>query len=478
MITNAPPNQTKSRGTWQGYLLLGLLCNAAIWSAAFYYLKVTRPTYTSQWSLILPGSSPGVSINLPNIGQADSSSTSPFGGSSLDPRANYKYIATSKVVLAKASAAMKMTVKAFGEPRVKLLDNTSIIEFQLKGTSPKEAQQKSQILYQALLAQIRLLRVEEVARRDEGAQATLQTARTKLQEAQQRISQYKAASGLSFAGQVDNLSTNLEQLRRQRSEMLAQQRQTVARLQQLSRSLQLSPQQAANAFSLQADQQFQQNLKDYSESSATLAVFLSKWGPNHPDVLKERAKQQAAQEALIERGSSLLGRPMTQPDLEYLQLNVQDSGNGRASLFHDLIAVQADAQGLTSGVQTLGQQIAHLESRLTTLAQRQSVLENLQRDEKTAEAVFASTLAKLDLGKSDIFTAYPLVQKVEEPSLAEEPSSPHKTLVLAGALLGSGFVSAGFILLWWRSHRRSAKSVAVAQLPLPLDPKLGGERTI
>jgi uncharacterized protein involved in exopolysaccharide biosynthesis len=478
MSTDVSPRQPKSKSNWQGYLLLGLLLNTMIWSATFYYLKLVRPTYTSEWSLILPGSSPGVSVNLPNIGQADSSSTSPFGGSSLDPRANYKYIATSNAVLVKAAASMKMTVEAFGEPRAKLLDNTSILEFQVKGASPKEAQQKSNALYQALSDQIRLLRVEELARRDEGVQATLRTAKIKLQEAQERISQYKAASGLSASGQVDNLSTNLEQLRRQRSEMLAQQRQTVARLQQLSQSLQISPQQAANAFTLQADQQFQQNLKDYSEASATIAVFLSKWGPNHPDVLKEQARQQAAQTALIERGSLLLGKQLAQSDLDYLQLSTQDSGSGRASLFHDLIAVQAEAQGLTTEVQTLDQQVAQLGSRLNTLAQRQSVLENLQRDEQTAEAVFASTLAKLDLGKSDIFTAYPLVQKLEEPSLAKKPSSPRTTLVLAGALLGSGFSSAGFILLWWRSRSKIVRSVGVPQLPLPLDPNLGGERTI
>jgi uncharacterized protein involved in exopolysaccharide biosynthesis len=86
MSTDASPSQitghSKPRGSWQGYLLLGLLLNTAIWSAAFYYLKIVRPTYTSEWSLILPGSSPGVSINLPNIGQADSSSSSPFGGPS------------------------------------------------------------------------------------------------------------------------------------------------------------------------------------------------------------------------------------------------------------------------------------------------------------------------------------------------------------------------------------------------------------
>lgn len=480
MTTSAPPIQAKRRG-WQGYVLLGVMLNATIWSLTLFYLKMAHPTYTSEWSLILPGSAPGVSIDLPNIGQASSSSNSPFGGPSLDPRANYEYIATSKTVLTKAAATLNMTIEQFGEPRIKLLDNTSIIQFQMKGKSPAEAQQKSRALDQAITHQIQLLRIEELARRDEGIQSTLRAAKIKLQQAQQRLSDYKVASGLSFSGQVDNLSTNLEQLRRQRSEILAQQRQTVTRLQELTNSLRISPQQAADAFILQADQLFQQNLKDYSESSAALTVFMSKWGLNHPEVIKERARQQAAQAALLQRGSALLGRQLGQPALENLQLNMNDAGSGRASLFHDLIAVQAEAQGLTSGVYTLEQQVTQLESRLNGLAQRQSVLENLQRDEQTAEAVFASTLAKIDLGKSDIFTAYPLMQKVDEPSLPEEPSSPSTPLILAGAILGTCFSNAGLILLWWRTGRRTiASAVNAAQLvpPRSIDPNLGSERTI
>lgn len=483
MSTHATTTQSKGKGNWKGYLFLGLLVNSAIWSSAVLYLRIARPTYMSEWALILPGSTPGVDINLPNIGQASSSSTSPFGGPTLDPRANYEYIATSETVLTKVAASMKMTLEDFGEPRVKLLDNTTIMHFQVKGSSAKEAQQKGVALNQGLSNQIQLLRVEELARRDEGVQATLRAAKTKLQEAQRQLSKYKLTSGLSFSGQVENLSVNLEQLRRQRAETLAQQRQTVTRLKQLMTSLQISPQQAANAFVLQADQMFQQNLKDYSEASTTLTVLLSKWGPNHPAVLKEQAKQQAAQVALLDRSNVLLGSRLAQPALEYLQLDPDDQGSSRASLFHDLIAVQADAQGLTAEVQSLQQQIDQLETRLDGLAQRQSVLENLQRDQQTAEAVFASTLAKLDLGKSDIFTAYPLVQMLQKPSLPEKPSSPNKTLVVAGAFLGSCFSSMGLILLWQRKRRyvivrNSGASSNSLPPSLPLGPSFGSNETV
>ena len=123
--------------------------------------------------------------------------------------------------------------------------------------------------------------------------------------AQQQLSNYKVNSGLSFPGQVDNLSVNVEQLRRQRTEVLVQAQQSTRRLQQLAVNLGISSQQAADAFLLQADQQFQQNLKSYSETTANLAVLRSKWGLNHPDVVRELAKQDASGIGLRDRSKKL-----------------------------------------------------------------------------------------------------------------------------------------------------------------------------
>jgi uncharacterized protein involved in exopolysaccharide biosynthesis len=466
------------KGRWQRYVFMGLVVNSAIWGATLFFLKVAKPTYISEWALILPGSGPGVSVNLPDIGQASSSSSSPFGGPTQDPRANYQFIATSETVIKKAAAIVHLPPEKFGEPKIKLLDNTTIMKFQVTGSSAEEARQKSLALYKALVSQLTLLRVEELARRDDGIQSTLESAKAKLVENQQRLSAYKLKSGLSFPGQIDNLSVNVEQLRRQRAELVAQQQQVGNRLQQLSTSLKISPQQAASAFVLQADQLFQQNLKDYSEASANLPVLLAKWGDNHPNVIKEKARLEAAQAAISNRSQSLLGNAINSQMLGAIQLTANESG--RASLFRDLVAVQADFQGLTAEAQAIDQQIKLLESRLNGLAQGQTTLENMKREMQTAEAVFASTVAKLDLGKSDIFTAYPLIQMVQEPSLPDKASAPKKSLVIAGAAIGSLFSSGGFALLWWRKRlmaiARNPKSSASSLPALPIDPILGSEK--
>jgi uncharacterized protein involved in exopolysaccharide biosynthesis len=468
------PQTISKIGRWSRYLGLMLLTNSAIWGLTAFYLKHAKPTYTSELAITLPGSAPGIDVNLPNIGQASSSSNSPFGGATTDPRANYQFILMSDVVLQKAAKSIHTTTKDFGKPRVKLVDNTTIMTVQVQGESAERAQQKSKALYQALMKRLNLLRVEELAKRDEGTQETLNSAQDKLATAQQRLSSYKVNSGLSFPGQIDNLSVNVEQLRRQRAEVLAQAQQSNRRLQQLALSLGISPQQAAEAFLLQADQQFQQDLKTYSETTSNLSVLHSKWGRNHPEVMRETAKQDASAMALRDRSITLLGNDPGPQALATLNLSADDQGGGRAGLFRDLINVQAEQQGLFEAVHTLDQQIGELDNRLSSLSQRQSKLESLEREMQTTEAVFASTVAKLDLGKSDIFSAYPLAQLLVEPSLPDEPSAPRKTLILLGSVMGSMFCTAGFGLLWWR--KRLVGVIKGKRVPA-ITPKLGEERT-
>ena len=78
-------------------------------------------------------------MNLPEIGQASSSSSSPFGGSSMDPRANYQFLVTNESVLEEAADKLKIPAKQLGKPKVKLVDNTSIMEFEVTGPTAKDA---------------------------------------------------------------------------------------------------------------------------------------------------------------------------------------------------------------------------------------------------------------------------------------------------------------------------------------------------
>lgn len=144
----------------------------------------------------------------------------------------------------------------------------------------------------------------------------------------------------------------------------------------------------------------------------------------------------------------MLGRAASARTL--IQLALAGTSSGRDSLFQTLVNYQSEASGAASQVGKLDQQISALEGRLRWMSQRQSTLENLKRNEQIAEAVFASTLAKLDLGQANIFAAFPLIQIAVEPSLPEKATSPKKGLVLAGSAFGSIMTTAGLWILWIR----------------------------
>jgi uncharacterized protein involved in exopolysaccharide biosynthesis len=433
---------------WTRYVLLSLLGNGVLWGSVVLYLKTTKPTYTSEWSLILPGASFGVNVNLPGIGQAVASNGSGMGSSTYDPRANYEFIFASETVLARAAVLAKIPAEKFSKPRIKLLDNTTIMMFEVTGGDPKQAQQKSYALYRAIVERLNTLRAEEIQQRELPNQKILLAAQKKLERAQSRLSAYKLQSGLSSPDQVSNLTSNIEQLRRLRSETRGQRELLTNRLQQLSRNLGVTPQMAADAFVLQTDQIFQKNLKDYSEATAALEVLLSKFGPNHPQVVKEQRRKESTYQALRARSVSLLGNRATPSFLSRMFL--ASNGTGRDTLFQTLVTYQADQQGLIGQVRALDTEIYRLEARLKLLSHRQSTLENLKRDEQVAEAIFTSTLTKLDLGQGDIFSAYPLAQMAVEPSIPATPTAPKKGLVLAGAGLGSVFSTMGLWILWIR----------------------------
>ena len=434
---------------WGRYMLVSGSANALIWGSSILFLLTAKPIYTSSFALILPGSTNSINVNLPGIGQTTASSGSAgLATATFDPRDNYEYIFTSDQVIRKAARNAGLAVDLFSKPKIKNIDNTTLMQIDVSGSSPELARRKAYALHRAMVQRLNELRVSELGQREGPTQKILLQTQLKLEDAQKAVSAFKLRSGLNSTEQVENISSNIEQLRRQRAEFSAQEALAKERLQRLSRSLSLTPSDAADAFKLQADQIFQQNLKDYSEATSVLKVQSAKFGPNHPRIVTEVKRQQAARLALERRADALLGRRAT--DKTVMQLALPGGGKGRETLFQDLVSHQSDANGAAAQLSRLDQEIGTLEARLQKMSQRQPTLESLKRNEQIAEAVFASTLAKLDLGQADVYAAFPLIQMAVDPSLPEKPTSPKRGLVLAGALLGSILTSTGLWVLWIR----------------------------
>jgi uncharacterized protein involved in exopolysaccharide biosynthesis len=457
-------------GSWKYYLAIIIFSNIAIWFITILFLNRAPRLYTSQWTSIVASNSSNTNVDLPGIGNTTSQQNSPYSDKIQDPRENYKFLAESEFVLKTAAASLKMSMTEFGRPRVKIIDNSTLLNFEVTGDSPKEAKSKASALNRALEWNLNRLRKGEMRRQEETFQQGLAKSREKLDFAQKRLLAYKLNSGLVVNEQVTQLSDSIENLRNQRAIAISQWRQASAQLSELSKNINLSSGQAANAFVLQADAQFQQNLKDYSDASSNLNIINAQFGSIHPAVINEKAKRDAARSAVLARSKSLLGESISLKDLVHLNLKSSAATVGsapREDLFKQVITTQVSQQGYVRQSQELGQQISQLENRLTSLGQKASKLSELEREVKVSEAVFTSTLARLDIGKIDPLSAYPNIQTFAEPSLPETPSSPKTQFILFGATLSSILITTGLILLWRRDRRNSMNKVSE---PLPIKP--------
>ena len=443
----------QNKHKWLIYVLFGLIGNVGIWSATSLYTKQVAPTYRSEWTISIPGSKLSANVTLPGIGQATSNVESPYNSSASDPRENYKFIARTDEVIEMAARQINLRPKQFGKPRVEILLNTTLIQFQMESDSPESAQKKAIALQTALELRVQELRQQEIDQQKSNLSSTLNFAEQKLHLAQERVSDYKRESKLLENDQLREVSVNLEHLRRLRSEKIAEFQQIQGRLQQLSFDMGISVEEAREAFILQSDPIFQQSLMAYSQASTERLQLSVRFRPEHPAVIAKTEEWEATQSAVVQRSEFLLGRPVQVGKLE--QLNIQGSnsdGSERSKLLQELIFLQTQHRGLEAQVQEMDQQIMESQARLSMLSVEKTQLDNIQRDVQIAEAVFSSMLTRLDLSQSNISASYPPMLLLTEPNLPSKPTAPQKLLLLATAM-GSIFLTSGIFGLWYRDRR-------------------------
>lgn len=448
-------SDTPKKTNWKNYIVPWLIANLIVWSAGLLYLRLAKPSYSSSWALALSSQNTTTDVNLPEIGSATSKSESAFNNiESSDPRENYKFIAETDEVLDNAAKKSNLQPETFGKPLIKLVDNTTLMKFQIKGDTPQQAYKKALALQQAFQEELTTKRREEMIQQNGNLERTLEDAKQKLEIARQRLMEYQGTSGLSSKEQLRELSVNIETLRRQQAEESSQQQKTAARYNGLLQDLGLSSQQAADAFTLQSDQRFQKYLSEYSRLSGDAIALNARYFPNHPEVVDKQAEVEEAKSELFKQGRQLLGRPIDDNTIRQLNLSSSNGDSKRASLFQELVSLQAEKQGLDAQTRELTSQIRRLESKLGNMAKSGSTLETLQQNVKIAEAVFSSTLTQLDLSKSTISASYPPVTTIAKPNLPKKPSSPKSVLVLLGTTLCSTLLTTALLSLWFRDRQR------------------------
>jgi uncharacterized protein involved in exopolysaccharide biosynthesis len=438
--------------------LLGVLAIAFIWLLCAGYYLFSPSVYISRWSLILPASNNSSSLTLETIGQASTMPTQPFGSIQVSPKVIYREIASSDQVRIRAAQLANMSVTSFGRPRIRLIDETSLLLFQINGGSAEEAQAKGRALIQSLSTQLDMLRRDEYEKRASMVRDNLQIYQANMEKARERVIQFQQSSGLLSKDQFDEASSSAELMRRRIAEKRSELDKVVAEQRQLMARVGFAPEEAALGLRLISDQSFARLVTAFAEGSATVHENALRYGPNHPVMAMARQKRDGAM-AEIAKLARATGTKADPADISRLLLLV--SASHQAEILRSIVAGEALRKGLSEEIGSLQVDLRKLEAEVASMSSSAARLEALRKDLLAAEAVFTSASARLDTNRADQFSSYPLVQVLSEPELPEYRSQPRLLYAVAAGIVGTLIVLLAWGMAWIGSRFRQRRSKSV-----------------
>lgn len=424
------------------YFVFACFCYVLVILLVMTYLS-RPPSYRSDLDMVLPGTGVSSNVSLDEVGQVVSSTSAPFASRGFSPRVNYKEILMSRGLIQRAAEQVNIDASRFGVPKIRLTDQTSIINVEIAGETPRQAQLKALALYDGLQAELGRLRADEIDRRDASIKEALKQYQMRLTSARGAITDFQQRSLLVSEDQLSKLIAMLSGIREKQFYVSAEINRISNYVTQLGSDLGVSAAMAGEAFKLQSDSQFLAYLTELQTSSSLLSQYRSRWGLGHPKVIAEQARFSQAKSALLERSEQLVGWNASQA---FTGLDLQNNPK-RAQLFADLIEAYASLQGEQARLNELRVSQSMLDDQLKVYSREAAELDRLQREFDLAEAVFTSAAARLEASKADIFASYPVIQLLTEPSLPDASSSPRKPLAIAAALFGIIFITSGLLVV-------------------------------
>lgn len=433
-------------GRFPRYFAFALLGGTLIWAPITGYLRTAPLTFKSTSSLILPGSGASASMNLNGIGQASSYANSAFSSNSVSPTETYKRLIGADRILAAAAKSMNLNRREFGQPRIKLVDQTSLIHLEMTGRSAEDAQARGNALLTAFFTELDALRTDEQTTREDSGLAAISDYQSSVAATRADIAKLQQESGLISAEQYDAIVEATRILEGRVQDLSATLQDKTQSVIALEATLGIPAKAAAATLKLYADAQFIALTDEVGLHAASLAEARSRFGEGHPKVQEARAAHRAATSAALQQAGQVTGLSLSQ--LEALDLA---PAGARAELLADLVRMDAERAGIAEQQATLSARLDMEVSRQQSLATPAARLQDLQRDFSVAEAVFATAIARSQSTKSDVYASYPLVQVLENPSLPDNPSSPNRKLAYAAGVAATFMLLMGLGLGWVRS---------------------------
>ncbi|KIN60381.1 Tyrosine-protein kinase Wzc [Sulfitobacter noctilucae] len=427
------------------YVATGVLGATLIWAPLLGYLKTAPLSYRSTTSLIMPGSGASASMNVNGIGQATSYANSAFASNAVSPTETYKRLLGADRIVDAAAASLNIERAELGQPRVRLVDQTSLIHFETTGRTPQDAQARGDAILAAFFTELDALRADEVdTRQDSGLQA-ISDYRASVADTRTRIEALKNATGLLSVDQYDVLLDRHlaldEEILKQRAHLKDRAAATAA----LEAQLGLDAAIAAATLKLFANSAYVALLDETARTEVALTEASARYGNRHPKVQAAQAARDQAVSAAVSLAQSITGLgPEALNDFDLAP------DGARANLLAELVRMQVEVSGATEQLAALEAQKSDGQEALNRFAPAAAKMQDLERDFSVAEALFASAIARAQSSKSDVYASYPLVQVLENPSLPAKPSSPNRKLAIMAGVAATLMLLMSLAMGWIR----------------------------
>ena len=448
---------------------------APIWGLAYAYVTYAPKTYATEIFMILPGEGGNSSVNLDRVGQASSSSPSPWSSNKLSPVESYRKLIMTETVHRRAAAKRGMEADELPRPKIKLIDQTNFITIQIKGKSPEGAQANAQALLDAFYEELTLLRTNYADEREKPNRSAIRTYQANVTEARKAIVAFQARTGLASDDQFNERIALVERTSKRVRDVEAELERQAGEVRTLQMVLGADAAQAALALKLRADPIFQALLTEMAAAKIVFEKARIAYGNKHPKYLSARREYVSLTDAMIERGKVITGRT----EKEFRGIADLATHGQRELMLGTMVEQAASRDGLMSELVTLRAQHTAAVADVKRLAGPAAKLDHLIREHQVALAVFASALAKADTTKADQFAAYPLAQIVEVPLANPKPVSPSRKIAIIAAIAATFFILMGLAMAWMRgpilrwvgrafAHPANDIAVAVAAVPAPV----------
>jgi len=421
-----------------------------IWVPVLGYVSTADPVYNSTWTIIIPGTQVGASVDLANVGEAYTDVKTPYGGNSFSPGVNFKMIMSSVSVMSAAADIMGMSVDDYGKPKIRVTDQAATLEVIFSGVTPELAQAKAQALYDAFQAELSKLRKDEVNARQSGSDEQLEQYRMQVDAAQMALEKFRDSSTVVSADQYRSLVNTASMLEQSLLEARVNRDAISSRLKSMAETLGVDAYRAADVMLLRQDKLVQVLSGEYARLQALYIEQASVLGSKHPKVVHARAKANGSRQSMINRIRSVVGEVDEVLLSSYLPDPVGDDGQ----LYKDVVTFEAERESLTREITSSEQLLAEIRGRIAIGGSDLDRLEELERTHQMAATILVSATSNLDLGRSNIYATYPLTQVLVEPTLPDRPKRLLKLLALLGGIIGSGLIILSIIVVKYRSRWR------------------------